>query len=58
MTFCDTPAPGVWRDRKTADGDFLEGDALASSFYHIIVGISELIRVTDARQFPRRPYRP
>jgi mannose-6-phosphate isomerase len=47
MTYCDLPIPGLWRDRRLPDGSFLEEAAPASSFYHIILALSELIRVAD-----------
>jgi len=47
MTYCDLPIPGLWRDRRLPDGSFLEEAAPASSFYHIILALSELIRVAE-----------
>lgn len=47
MTYCDLPIPGLWRDRRRADGSFIDEAAPASSFYHIILAMSELIRVAD-----------
>lgn len=47
MTYCDLPIPGLWRDRRLPDGSFLEEAAPASSFYHVILALSELIRVAD-----------
>jgi mannose-6-phosphate isomerase len=47
MRYCDTPTPGLWRDRRTPDGGFIEEAAPASSFYHIMLALSELIRVAD-----------
>lgn len=40
--YLETPMPGLWRDRMTADGKFIEEPAPASSFYHIICCISVL----------------
>lgn len=34
--YLETPLPGLWRDRMTVDGNFIEEAAPASSFYHII----------------------
>lgn len=48
MRYCDTPTPGLWRDRLGTDGKFIEEAAPASSFYHIMFAFSELIRVADA----------
>ena len=46
--FCDTPAPGYWYDLRNPDGAFVREPARASSFYHIAMALSELIRVADA----------
>ena len=40
--YLETPFPGLWRDRMKLDGNFIEEPAPASSFYHIICGISVL----------------
>ena len=45
MSYCEGLAPGLWRDRRLAEGGFVEEAAPASSFYHAILGLSELIRV-------------
>jgi mannose-6-phosphate isomerase len=42
--YFETPVRGVWRDRLLADGSFIEEDAPASSLYHIVCALSELIR--------------
>jgi histidinol-phosphate phosphatase family protein len=47
MTYCDLPIRGLWRDRRLAQGGFVEEAAPASSFYHAALAMSELIRVTD-----------
>jgi mannose-6-phosphate isomerase len=47
MTYCDVPIKGLWRDRRMSDGSFVEEASPASSFYHIILAMSELIRVAD-----------
>lgn len=47
MTYCDVPVRGLWRDRRLPDGNFIEEAAPASSFYHIALALSELIRVAD-----------
>lgn len=36
--------PGLFRDKRREDGGFVEEGALASSLYHIICAISELLR--------------
>jgi mannose/cellobiose epimerase-like protein (N-acyl-D-glucosamine 2-epimerase family) len=46
--FCDTPKPGYWYDLRTPDGAFVREPARASSFYHIMLALAELIRVADA----------
>ena len=40
--YLETPVAGLWWDRMTADGNFVEEPAPASSFYHIICCISVL----------------
>jgi len=40
--FLDTPMRGLWRDKQTEDGVFIEEPAPASSFYHILCAIYEL----------------
>jgi D,D-heptose 1,7-bisphosphate phosphatase len=47
MTYCDVPVRGLWRDRRLPDGSFVDEAAPASSFYHIALALSELIRVAD-----------
>jgi mannose/cellobiose epimerase-like protein (N-acyl-D-glucosamine 2-epimerase family) len=47
--FCDTPTPGYWYDLRTPDGAFTREPARASSFYHIMLALAELIRVADAQ---------
>lgn len=46
--FCDTQTPGLWYDRRTPDGGFVREPARASSFYHVMLALSELIRVARA----------
>ncbi len=48
MRYCDTPTKGLWRDRRTHGGGFIEEAAPASSFYHIMFACDELIRVAAA----------
>lgn len=48
MRYCDTSTKGLWRDRRLADGSFIEEAAPASSFYHIMFACDELIRVAGA----------
>jgi mannose/cellobiose epimerase-like protein (N-acyl-D-glucosamine 2-epimerase family) len=40
--------PGLWRDRRGADGQFIDEPSPASSFYHIVLALSELFRVVEA----------
>lgn len=42
--YLDAPGPGQWRDKLKPDGTFVEEPSPASSFYHIVSGLSELIR--------------
>lgn len=48
MNFCATPTPGVWRERRNAQGAYIPEDAPASSLYHIMFGMYELIRVAES----------
>ncbi len=41
-TYFATPIPGLWRDRLGTEGQFADGPAPASSFYHIVAAIAEL----------------
>lgn len=45
MRYCETPVAGLWRDSMAEDGAFVEEPAPASSFYHIALAMSELIRI-------------
>ena len=47
MAYCDVPKPGLWRDRRLANGAWADGPAPASSFYHIMLALTELIRVAN-----------
>lgn len=40
--YFDTAVRGLWYDRLTVDGDFVQQPAPASSFYHIVCAICEL----------------
>jgi mannose/cellobiose epimerase-like protein (N-acyl-D-glucosamine 2-epimerase family) len=42
-----TDVPGLWFDRLTLDGHFLQQPAPASSFYHIVCAIGELGNVLE-----------
>jgi mannose-1-phosphate guanylyltransferase/mannose-6-phosphate isomerase len=41
--YLDVPTRGAWRDKLRPDGTFIEEPAPASSFYHIVVAILELL---------------
>jgi mannose-6-phosphate isomerase len=45
-SYCDAAAPGLWQDRKDANGEFIPGDAPSSTLYHAVTAISELERVS------------
>jgi mannose-6-phosphate isomerase len=40
--YLETPIKGLWRDRMTVEGNFVEEPAPASSFYHLVCCISVL----------------
>ncbi|OYX35548.1 MAG: hypothetical protein B7Y99_03290 [Caulobacterales bacterium 32-69-10] len=42
MTYFEGVVPGLWRDKRRADGSFVEEPAPASSFYHIVCAYAEL----------------
>ena len=43
--------PGLFRDKRRADGSFADESALASSLYHIVCALSELFRyIEDSQQ--------
>lgn len=48
MKYCQTPKTGVWRDKLKEDGKFVDEPAPASSFYHLVFALGELMRVADA----------
>jgi len=41
--YLETPTPGLWRDKQTADGGFLDEPAPASSLYHILGAVVALL---------------
>jgi mannose/cellobiose epimerase-like protein (N-acyl-D-glucosamine 2-epimerase family) len=41
--YFDTPVKGLWRDMMQSDGIFVEQPAPASSFYHIVGSLAELM---------------
>lgn len=43
--YLNTPVKGLWWDRLSSDGTFVDEPAPASSFYHIICAIAEFDRV-------------
>jgi len=46
--YFETPTRGTWRDRMQPDGSFVQEDAPASSFYHIVCALSELIESVNS----------
>lgn len=42
--YLDTPTPGLWRDKLTPEGRFIDEPAPASSLYHLVAAIQELQR--------------
>lgn len=46
-SFLDRPEPGLWRDIMRADGSFDDGPTKASSLYHVVGALSELIQHVD-----------
>jgi mannose-6-phosphate isomerase len=44
LRYLDVQVPGLWYDRMTEDGDFIQEPAPASSFYHILCAVLELHR--------------
>ena len=45
--FIAPDAPGLFRDKRREDGSFVDEGALASSLYHIMGAISELVRYVN-----------
>jgi hypothetical protein len=45
--FLDVPTPGLWRDKRTASGEFVDEASPASSFYHIVCAIQEIERTAE-----------
>ena len=48
MRYCDTPIPGLWRDRFDLADGFVAEPAPASSFYHIVLALEAWDRVARA----------
>lgn len=42
--YLDTPVRGVWRERMSVDGGFIEEPSPATSLYHLFVAMRELAR--------------
>lgn len=42
--YLDVPARGAWRDKMRPDGSFVDEPAPASSFYHIVIAVLELLK--------------
>ncbi|WDZ80914.1 AGE family epimerase/isomerase (plasmid) [Ensifer adhaerens] len=43
--YLNAPVAGIWHDRLNADGTWVEEDAPASSFYHIVCAFDQLFRI-------------
>ncbi len=46
--YLDTPVRGLWRDRQGPTGGFAQGDAPATSLYHIVGAIRQLEELSPA----------
>jgi mannose/cellobiose epimerase-like protein (N-acyl-D-glucosamine 2-epimerase family) len=46
--FLDVPTPGLWRDWMAPDGSFRDEPAPASSLYHIVGAVAELVLQTSS----------
>ncbi len=53
--YFDGMPPGMWRDVLQSDGTFLAGTVPASSLYHVICAVAELVRYVQRSQ--PMPYR-
>ncbi len=42
LRYLDTPIPGLWYDRIDAQGRLIDEPAPASTFYHLVVAVSEI----------------
>lgn len=40
--YLETPVPGLWYDKMTVEGTFIDEPAPASTFYHIVCAIEEM----------------
>jgi mannose-6-phosphate isomerase len=53
LAYLDTPIKGLWRDKLTTEGAFVEEPAPASSLYHLVGAIAALKDMTtDAAAIP------
>jgi mannose-6-phosphate isomerase len=53
MQYLETPVRGLWRDRMSAEGVFVEEPVPASSLYHIVgaaLALDRLVRLTDLQE--------
>jgi mannose/cellobiose epimerase-like protein (N-acyl-D-glucosamine 2-epimerase family) len=48
--YLDVPRVGLWKDKQTAAGDFVDEPAPASSLYHIASAIAQMERTVQRRQ--------
>lgn len=46
LRYLDTPVRGLWYDKLTIEGTFIDEPAPASSFYHIVCAIAEMEHAT------------
>ena len=42
LRYLDTPIPGLWYDRVDVRGKLVDEPAPASTFYHLVVAVSEI----------------
>jgi mannose-6-phosphate isomerase len=42
LRYLETPIPGLWYDRIDARGKLIDEPAPASTFYHLVVAVSEI----------------
>jgi mannose-6-phosphate isomerase len=53
--YLEVPLQGLWRDTMTPDGDFADEPAPASSMYHIVGAIAQLVRSSQLSAPAARP---
>jgi mannose-1-phosphate guanylyltransferase/mannose-6-phosphate isomerase len=50
--FLQVPVAGLWRDKMTADGSFIDEPSPASSLYHIVCGVAALQQLQGLSRCP------